>query len=222
LHPSIKLFVFDLAGTTVVDDGHVLDAFVGVAAAYDLDADEDALRARMGWHKEAVFAALLREAGRDVATATAMAAEFAQAFAAAVDRAPLRPTRGAPEAIRDLEARGVRVAFQTGFARATADLVLRHMGWADRTSVASDEVARGRPAPDLIRRAMALCGVVDPGAVGVAGDTPSDLQAGHAAGCRHVLGVGCGTHRLDELAQHPHTALLSDLTGLADLIAPHE
>ncbi len=216
--PRIELFVFDLAGTTVVDDRQVMDAFVRVAAAHGLAADEAVLRARMGWHKEAVFAAILREAGRDPAPAAALAADFARAFAAAVEQTPLRPTQGAPEAIRDLESRGVRVAFQTGFARATADLVLRQMGWSDRTSVASDEVARGRPAPDLIRRAMALCGMADPRAVGVAGDTPSDLQAGHAAGCGHVVGVGCGTHRLAELASHPHTLLLPDLTGLADLL----
>ncbi len=49
-----------------------------------------------------------------------------------------------------LEAGGVKVAFNTGFTRNTANVVLEAMGWQDRVSVASDEVAAGRPAPDVV------------------------------------------------------------------------
>jgi beta-phosphoglucomutase-like phosphatase (HAD superfamily) len=85
--------------------------------------------------------------------------------------------------------------------------------------VASDEVAHGRPAPDLIYEAMRRAGADDPGRVGVCGDTPSDLEAGHAAGCSMIVGVGHGTHTLEELAAHKHTHLFEDLMGLARLAA---
>ena len=52
----------------------------------------------------------------------------------------------------------------------------------------------------------------------MAGDTPSDLGAGTAAGCGFVVGVGHGTHSLDELAAHPHTHLLPDLDGLTGVL----
>jgi phosphonatase-like hydrolase len=220
--PPVQLFVFDLAGTTVVDDGQVLDAFVATADLHGLRADPNVLKARMGWHKQHVFATLLREAGADTAPAEAMARHFEQEFAAAVARRPLRPTPGALATLRKLDLEGVHIAFNTGFARATADLVLQTMGWADFPSVASDEVPRGRPAPDLIRRAMELVGVLDPRHVGVAGDTPADLQAGTAAACAMVVGVGCGSHRLDELAPHPHTLLLPDLTTLPAVVLHHD
>jgi phosphonatase-like hydrolase len=217
----LQLFVFDLAGTTVVDDGHVMHSFAAAAASQGLVAAPELLRARMGWHKQLVFATLLREQGRDAALAPILAARFEEEFALAVRRAPLRPTPGAVEAIRMLLAAGLRVAFNTGFSRSTADVVLAAMDWQRHPSVASDEVANGRPAPDLIRRAMALTDVTDPARVGVAGDTPSDLLAGTAAGCGVVVGVGCGSHRLAELAGHPHTALLPDLTALAELVLVH-
>ena len=55
-----------------------------------------------------------------------------------------------------------KVALDTGFTRAIADVILARLGWDSTVvdaSVASDEVERGRPYPDLIYRAMASTGV---------------------------------------------------------------
>ncbi|MBK8096905.1 MAG: HAD hydrolase-like protein [Planctomycetes bacterium] len=210
----LALFVFDLAGTTVHDDGHVRQAFERTAADFGLTLERDALRQFFGWHKQRVFEALLRLAGRELEPAAAMAEHFARVFAAGVAARPLRPTPGCREAIAFLQARGILVAFNTGFARSTADLVLAALGYAHLPSVASDEVANGRPAPDLIRAAMQRTGVTDAGRVGVVGDTPADLGAGHAAGCRFNVGVATGAFPLADLAVHPHTHLLPDLRGL--------
>ena len=218
MRACVDLFVFDLAGTMVVDADHVLLAFVDTATAFELTVDERVLRARMGWHKEHVFATLLRENGRDPQAAAAMARRFEEEFLRQVVQRPLRPTRGASAALLALHERGVKVAFNTGFSRATADTVLKAMGWASWPSVASDEVEHGRPAPDLIQRAMQLTGITNPARVGVAGDTPADLLAGAAAHCGLIVGFGCGTHSLPELARHPHTHLLADPSSLAEVV----
>lgn len=214
----VDLFVFDLAGTVVVDEGQVLRAFQATAAAHGLPITEARLRARMGWHKQRVFATALAEAGRPVGAAAAMADQFVVEYARLTASVPLRPTPGALAVLARLRAAGVQVAFNTGFARATADLVLAAIECSGLPGVASDEVAQGRPAPDLILRAMQQCGVRDPARVGVAGDTPADLQAGVAAGCGVIVGVGCGTHRLAELSPHGATHLLDDLRGLPDVL----
>jgi phosphoglycolate phosphatase-like HAD superfamily hydrolase len=60
-------------------------------------------------------------------------------------------------------------------------------------------VKRGRPYPDLIRRAMALTGVNNSQAVVKVGDTPADIAQGLAAQCGLVVGVTYGTHRREEL-----------------------
>jgi phosphoglycolate phosphatase-like HAD superfamily hydrolase len=49
------------------------------------------------------------------------------------------------------------------------------------------------------------------------GDTPADLLEGSAAGCAWVIGVASGTHRLAELAIHPHTHLVE---SVRDVPAP--
>ena len=66
-------------------------------------------------------------------------------------------------------------------------LFIDRLGWggarpAIDASVASDEVPRGRPHPDMIHHLMRQCGVGDPARVAKVGDTPADLAQGHAAG----------------------------------------
>jgi phosphonatase-like hydrolase len=214
----VDLFVLDLAGTVVMDDDHVLRSFLAAGDAFGLDVDPAALQARMGWHKQRVFEDLLAGAGRSTAQAASMAARFEEEFAALVAREPLRPTPGAQEVLEALASGGVQVAFNTGFSRRTADVVLRAMALDDAPSVASDEVAAGRPAPDMLRAAMGAAGVEDPARVGCAGDTPADLAAGAAAGLAFVVGVGCGTHSLEQLRGHAHTHLLMDLRPLPQLL----
>lgn len=214
----VDLFVFDLAGTIVVDDDHVLRSFLRAAAAFDLEVAPAALQSRMGWHKERVFAALLDEAGRDASPAAEMAARFEVEFAALVEREPLQPTPGAVSALSALEEAGVQIAFNTGFSRKTMNIVLAAMALERWPSVASDEVTEGRPAPDMLQAAMSRCGIQDPERVGCAGDTPADLLAGDAAGLGLIVGLGCGTHTLDQLRPHPHTHLLPDLVSLPEVV----
>jgi phosphonatase-like hydrolase len=217
----LELFIFDIAGTTVRDDGFVTRAFFAAAETIGARPTAEWTRARMGLDKREVFREMLESAGRPAADAELLA----EAFEASIEReiaanAPIR-LPGAAEAIELLTARGVKVAFTTGFSARTGEAVLRRVGWGDRVLVASDQVAHGRPAPDLNREAMRRSGVLDPSRVGVAGDTPSDLLAGRATGCRFVVGVGNGTHTLDELARvepHTYTHLIPDLTSLPEVL----
>ncbi len=214
----VDLFIFDLAGTTIVDDDRVLRSFFATAQAFDLHLEPAALRSRMGWHKTKVFASLLAERGLDTSLAQAMAERFELEFAALAAREPLGETNGAGQVLAALEAGGVQVAFNTGFSRKTANVVLDAMGWQRWPSVASDEVRTGRPEPDLIHRAMEQCGVHDPSRVGVAGDTPADLGAGAAARAGMNVGVGSGAYTLEQLREHAHTHLLDDLTTLPEIV----
>lgn len=216
---TLRLFAFDMAGTTVQDQGVVLQTFQAVADEVGLAVDAAWLQSRMGWDKQTVFRELLARAGRDSVSAGALAARFQVVLAARFDAEPPRPIAGALETLEALEASGVRVAFTTGFARATADLLLQRLGWTRFESVASDEVDRGRPAPDLIFEAMRRTGVTDPAHVGAAGDTPSDLAAATTAGCQLVVGVGTGSYSLEDLADHPHTHLLPDLRTLPQIVS---
>lgn len=215
---SIDLFVFDIAGTTVRDDGVVHHAFEATLRSADMTADESWIRARMGWNKVQVFAEALRNHGRSEGLAADLAARFSNEIRRTMDESPPVSLEGAVEAMRAVRDRGGGVAFNTGYSTALAEEIIGRLGWNADAVIGSDLVAHGRPAPDLILLAMNRVGTVDAGRVGVAGDTPSDLMAGAAAGCRWVVGVGHGTHSLAELSRHPHTHLLANLRGLSEVL----
>jgi phosphonatase-like hydrolase len=223
------LACLDMAGTTVRDDGAVEAAFDEALAAVAVttgtaryDEAHRFVRETMGWSKADVFAALLNPDDAERATA-----RFATAYEATVAAGAVEPVRGAPGVLRDLRARGVRICLTTGFAPTTRDALLDALGWRAAIDLALSpaDVGRGRPAPDLVLGAMARLGIDDPGAVVVVGDTVSDLEAGTAARARAVVGVLTGAHNEATLRAAPHTAILSDITGLVGLLersaAPH-
>jgi phosphonatase-like hydrolase len=220
----IELVVFDLAGTTVYDGDAVNASFRAALAAAGLEADPARVNAVMGLPKPEAIRILVEGtplADRVAAIHDDFVARMIRYYRTEPD---VREVPGASETFRRLRAAGVRVAVNTGFSRAITDVLLDRMGWprAGRTdrchlidaSVASDEVPRGRPHPDMIRHLMAALGVADPARVAKVGDTPIDLQEGAAAGCGRIIGVTEGTHSRAQLLPHPHTDLIRTVADL--------
>lgn len=85
---------------------------------------------------------------------------------------------------------GVPVAVATASPRARLGVTLAAAGWSSRfpVSVAGDEVARAKPAPDVYLQAAAGLGVA-PGDCVAVEDTPIGAMAAMAAGMRTVAVV---------------------------------
>jgi phosphonatase-like hydrolase len=212
-----QLIVLDLAGTTVKDDGRVALAFEGALRDQGVDLTPQELANVRGMSKRDAIRRLMPDgADHERRTETAYAA-FVALLTDAYQRHPVDPIDGAETAIRDLRSRGVRVALNTGFDRVVTDLLLSRLGW-DRdlvdAVVCGDDVARGRPAPDLIVRAMAATGTADASVVANVGDTTMDLEAGQAAGVRWNVGVTSGAHDRARLERAPHTHLIASVADL--------
>jgi phosphonatase-like hydrolase len=126
---------------------------------------------------------------------------------------PVLPTAGCPELLAYLKEKNIPVALTTGFYRKVTNIILDKLGWLQglnelhvgnkntiiQASLASDEVAHGRPQPDMIFKAMQLLGVTDAKNVINIGDTPSDIQSGKNAGCRYSFCLTNGTHSAEQL-----------------------
>jgi len=109
----------------------------------------------------------------------------------------------------------------TGFDRDITSLLLAALNW-DRglvdAIVCGDDVAHGRPAPDLIFAAMKAVAVHDAQCVANVGDTVRDLEAAQGAGVKWNIGVLSGAHSLAKLQQAPHTHLVETVARLPDLL----
>lgn len=225
----IRLVVFDMAGTTVHDDDAVNVCLGQALSAAGIWVSRDAINTVMGIPKPVAIEHLIAgvrppepdEARR--ARVLAVHADFVRRMTDFYSSASgVREMDGASTLFRTLQTRGVICALDTGFDRRTADTLLDRLGWVSAglidVTVTSDEVTRGRPAPDMIVRAMALAGISRAWDVAKVGDTPSDLEEGTAAGCRLVVGFTSGTHTRDQLAAAPHTHLIARLGDLLAVI----
>jgi phosphoglycolate phosphatase len=217
---DIALAVLDMAGTTVADDGLVIEAFHAALPALGVDRDEalDHVRRTMGESKIAVFRHLAR--GDELAAARANAA-FEAAYAGLVDAGSVKPVPGAERAIDQLRGRGVKVALTTGFSRATRDRLLGALGWAGLAdlTLSPAEAGRGRPYPDLVLTAVLRLAVDDVRAVAVAGDTSYDVLSGRRAGASVVAGVLTGAHDRAALLAAGATHVLDSVADLPGLLA---
>jgi phosphonatase-like hydrolase len=214
----IQMIVFDMAGTTVRDDGGVVNtAFreaLGACACDDLGYDE--INAVMGMEKRDAIRRLLRArvaegGGALEERVDAVYDEFVARMVEHYRTAPgVGTIDGAEDTFAALRALGVKVALDTGFPRVIADTILARLQWGERhidASITSDEVANGRPSADMIRALMVRLGVRNPASVAKVGDTPADLDEGVTARCGLVVGVTFGSHTVSQLAAHPSARL---------------
>jgi phosphonatase-like hydrolase len=134
---------------------------------------------------------------------------------------PLKPIEGAVTTFDWCLGNGIGVALTTGFDRDLAMLLVDRLEWGKHidTLVCNDDVAAGRPAPDLILTAMRRLGLFDVARVVSIGDTVSDLEAGANAGTGFNVGVLSGAHSREQLQGAPHTALITSVAELPELLA---
>lgn len=212
-----RLVVFDMAGTTVKDAGHVADAFLVALGEFGIEVTPEQLsRVRGSSKREAVLHFVPEGPGR-LTRAEAVYHSFREHLARLYNAGGVEPVEGSEETFRWLRRRGVRAALNTGFDREITSLLISSLGWDEGVVdvvVCGDDVERGRPAPDLIFRAMEAAGVSDTQRVMNVGDTVLDLQAGHNAGVRWNVGVLTGAHGRELLKREPHTRLLKSVASL--------
>jgi phosphonatase-like hydrolase len=221
----IELVVFDMVGTTVRDDRAVARCFREVLREANVTPSDAEVNAVMGLAKPTAIEILLRR--HDVAFSPADIDLMHEMFVAKMCEhyrhdPNVCETLGMSRAFRQLHQMGTQVALDTGFDRAITDAILTRLGWSARglvdASVTSDEVARGRPYPDMIWEAMHRTGVRDPARVAKVGDTPTDLQEGAAAGCTLVIGVTSGGHDAVALRAHPCTHVVPSASFVPEIV----
>jgi phosphoglycolate phosphatase len=219
----ITVACLDMAGTTVRDDGTVLEAFASAVATQNLpvrafnQAMRD-MRSSMGQSKIEVFRRILG----DEAAARKANEAFENHYAAAVRAGAVAPMPGAVQTITALREAGVRVCLATGFSPATRDAIIERLGWGDLADLVLSPAdagywGRGRPWPDIPLTALLRLRGGAVSELAVAGDTASDVESGLRAGAAVVAGVLTGA---DSRADLERVGAPLILDSIADLV-PH-
>ncbi|MGW3953211.1 HAD family hydrolase [Streptomyces sp. NPDC004752] len=214
----IETAVFDLAGTTVREDGLVETAVRSVTG----DHFDAALFARSrGGSKRDMLVGMLGEDRADAALE-----RFDDALIAGVraDRVTAMPR--VEEHFAALRDAGIQVVLITGFSATVQSALLTHLGWNNVIDAAltPDARLRGRPHPDLVLEAALRTHASSMSAIAVVGDTVNDVLAARRAGAGIRAAVTTGAHDAARLATAHPTHLLADVGEFTRLLTtiPHQ
>jgi phosphonatase-like hydrolase len=198
-----------MAGTTISDGESVMTAFTAALSAEALPVRELStamryVRATMGQSKIEVFRHVLD----DEAAAQRANASFEAHYAKAVADGLITAMPGAEDLLAAARDAGIRVCLSTGFSPATRDAIIGALRWEGKADLllSPADAGRGRPWPDMPLTALLRLGGGSVHELAVAGDTPSDIEAGLRAGAGLVAGVLTGDSPRADLEAVPAAA----------------
>jgi phosphonatase-like hydrolase len=190
---DVELICFDMAGTTVLDNGLVLEAFRRTIEDLEISPEEAAsaeayVIETMGQSKIDVFAALFGE------RASIANEAFERNFVESAQELGVSEIPGARSTVETLRDVGLQVALTTGFSPATREALIDVLGWGDlfELRVSPADAGRGRPAPDMLWWCALKSQITGASSLMVVGDTASDMVAGLRAGAGYCVGVLSG------------------------------
>ncbi len=225
---SIKLVVFDIAGTTVRDDQEVSKAFRAALLKSKYDVPLELIDPLMGYEKTQAIKQILRLHEHNDAKITPelvgkIHAEFVHEMIKHYREANgVEPLPHVEETFEKLHAQGIKIGINTGFSRDIADTIVERLKWKERGLIdfviGSDEVEMGRPFPFMIQKMMKDAGVKDAKEVAKIGDTEVDVREGQNAGCRYSIGVTTGAFSRIELEPYHPDYIIDDIARVIDII----
>jgi len=204
LHLAPRAVIFDIDGT-IVDNMHLhAEAFGVFAGRHGLPALTKDDRARLdGRRNSEIFPILFnRDVGRDEWLAYEHEKE---GLYRELSKGRLLPMRGLHALIARLEEEQIPMALATSAPKLNVEHTLAELGLADAFPiiVRGDEVARGKPAPDVFLEAARRLGI-DAAECLVFEDAPMGIEAAQAAGMRVVaLTTSFQAAHFDQLAAPP-------------------
>jgi len=227
----VKLVVFDMAGTTVKDNDNVHQFLINAFNEEGFQISRDEANEVMGYPKPQAIKQLLQLKLNGNFKKGIMQYEliqkihnhFLEGMVDFYENAPeVGEKEGVSETFAKLKEKNIMIVTDTGFDRKIADTILTRLKWKEKGfldgSVTSDEVAKGRPFPDMIYKAMKIAGVKDAGSVAKVGDTVSDLLQGRRAGCGCVIGITSGAFKEVDLKSVPHDYLINHISEVLQFV----
>ncbi len=197
---DVELICFDMAGTTVLDNGLVLEAFRRTIEDLEVSPDESRsaeayVVETMGQSKIEVFTALFGE------RASIANEAFERHFVESAQELGVSEIPGARSTVETLRDVGLQVALTTGFSPTTREALVDVLGWRDlfELRVSPAEAGRGRPAPDMLWWCALKSQITAASSLMVVGDTASDMVAGLRAGAGYCVGVLSGNDDRERL-----------------------
>jgi len=225
---DIKLVVFDIAGTTVKDNGEIATAFHNAMKERGYDIPHEKIYPLMGYKKPEAIRMMLQEYEIDI---TAITAEYINnihdrfielmvQYYKNTDQLQALPH--AEEVFAWLKKHNIKIGLDTGFSTDITNIIIDRLGWLKDGKidyvVCSNEVTAGRPHPYMIQKMMKAAGIENAKQVIKLGDTEVDVNEGKNAGCLFSIGVTTGAFTRAALEPYNPDFIIDDLSELVGIL----
>jgi phosphonatase-like hydrolase len=227
---SVKLVVFDLAGTTVKDNNDVSKAFQSALSKYGYTIPLELINPIMGYEKTEAITMMLKthEAESSKITAELISDIHRRFVSEMIDhysyKGAVESLPNVEETFAALRKAGIQVGINTGFSRDIAESVIKRLQWREKELidhlVGSDEVPKGRPFPFMIKKLMKEAGIDHANDVVKVGDTEVDVREGQNSNCRFVIAVTTGAFNRETLELYNPTHIIDNIAGVLEIIKP--
>jgi phosphonatase-like hydrolase len=232
MNAAIELVVFDIAGTTIKDNGEIASAFQSALHEFGYEVPLEKINPLMGYKKtEAIKRMLIEYEENEEKISRRLINRIHNRFLqlmvehySTTDQLTSLPN--AEEVFSKLKALEIKIALNTGFSKEITDVIMERTGWIRNNTVdeviSSSEVPSGRPSSHMIQELMKRTSVTDPKKVVKVGDTEVDVAEGRNAGCLYSIGVTTGAFRREELEHYYPSYIIDDLLELLPIVESHQ
>ena len=224
---GIELVVFDIAGTTVEDNGNINDFFRKAFSNEGIIVGANDINEVMGYRKKEAVQIIIDKYIPDLRNKSDIVNNIHEDFTKQMVKfyetcEGLSPLPFAEKVFLQLQNNKIKVALNTGFTTAITAPILKRLGW-DTASfinavICSDQVPEGRPHPYMIEQLMQKLHVSYPENVAKVGDTKVDIEEGQNAGCGMVVAVTTGAYTKEQLVKYQPDHIIDSLQRLPSLI----
>ncbi|GAC1389092.1 MAG: phosphonatase-like hydrolase [Ginsengibacter sp.] len=225
---KVKLVVFDIAGTTVQDNGEIALSFANALKSFGYSVPQEKINPLMGYKKTEAIKKMLIEFESDPEKITdeyvdSIHDKFQHQMIEYYSSTPdLKPMPSSEKAFEELKSLGISIGLDTGFPSQITDIIIKRLGWLKDHKidivVSSNQVPNGRPSPDMIYLMMERMSISNSMEVIKIGDTEVDINEGKSAGCLYSIGITTGAFTREELRYYDPSYILDDLTELLPII----
>lgn len=220
---TIKMVVFDMAGTTVNEHNVVYKTLCKAIHTNGVAVDlETVLEHGAGKEKFQAIQDILRVLDATEVDAEVIFEDFKVQLEEAYEQLEVTPVDGIEAVLEELKDRGIKVVLNTGYNSEVANDLLEKLSWEEGKHydalVTADDVVKGRPHPDMILKAMDMLEVKNPQNVLKAGDSIIDIEEGKNANCGVTVGVLSGAQTRAQLETVNPDHILDSLASLFRII----
>lgn len=223
---GIKLAIFDIVGTIVYDNNHMSKLFIEVFYNVGIPIRKEEAQAVMGYEKKKAIKILLGKysTGKPDKKLVDKIYKIFNKKAIKFYSKNAKPMPFAQSVLQQLKNKGILLAVNSGFDREIIDTILKKLKWKNLIdfSVASNEVQKGRPSPQMINKLRRLSKVKNQKYIAKIGDTPIDLIEGDKAKCGLNIGLESKIYSSELLAIYPHTHIMKSLKYVTKSIVEYE